>query len=188
MVDKYSITSEQIEEIKTKYGNLIYAIAYRIGGDSIANSFEDSVQNLYIAAMDACETYKRKVGSPFRDFFGSDEFDKYIKSTLWNKKNNVGSRITKKRNITSHLSLDENLLGDESMYEGADVSSLSFDVSLEEEHKQIVELILGDYSLIKPNGDVNISKASRQLGIEKRELKNRLEKLRFHLRDYSDGL
>jgi hypothetical protein len=188
MSKKYTTTSEQIEKIKSKYGNLIYAIAYRIGGDAVTNSFEDSVQNLYISAMDACEAYERKTGITFDDFFGSEEFGKYIKSTLWNKKNNVGKKITKKLNINSHLSLDENLLGDESMYEGVDVSALSFDVLFEEDTRELVELIIGDYSMIKPSGDINISKASRELGIDKRELKNRLNALRFNLRDYHDGL
>ena len=188
MSKKYTTTSEQIEKIKSKYGNLIYAIAYRIGGDAVTNSFEDSVQNLYISAMDACEAYKRKTGKEFDEYFGTTEFGKYIKSTLWNKKNNVGKKITKKLNINSHLSLDENLLGDESMYEGVDVSALSFDVLFEEDTRELVELIIGDYSMIKPSGDINISKASRELGIDKRELKNRLNALRFNLRDYHDGL
>jgi len=184
--NNYNISSEQLEKISKKYGNLIYSIAYRIGGDQVANSFEDSTQNLYISALDACEAYERKTGKTFDDFFDTFEFDKYIKSSLWNRKNNTGKKITQKKNINSHLSLDENLLGDESMYESADVSSLGFDVSFDEEGKELLELIMNDYSVIKPSGELNLSRVSRELGIKKNELKNRMLRIKHVLRDYYD--
>jgi len=166
--NNYNISSEQLEKISKKYGNLIYSIAYRIGGDQVANSFE------------------RKTGKTFDDFFDTFEFDKYIKSSLWNRKNNTGKKITQKKNINSHLSLDENLLGDESMYESADVSSLGFDVSFDEEGKELLELIMNDYSVIKPSGELNLSRVSRELGIKKNELKNRMLRIKHVLRDYYD--
>ena len=84
---KYTITDSQLELIKKKYEKLMYAVSYRIGGDRVLSSLEDSMQDLYMSAFDACEAYGRKTGLDFDEFFDTVEFDKYIKSTLWNKKN-----------------------------------------------------------------------------------------------------
>ena len=186
MKRKYTITNKQVEQIKKSYGNLIYAISYRIGGDAVTNSFDDSVQDLYMAAMDACEVYGEKTGKDFEEFFGTEEFGKYIKSTLWNKKNNTGKKITQKKNINQHFSLDEKLMGDETMLQETDTSSLKFDVDFDREGQELVNLILGDYSLIKPSGSVNLSRASRELGIDKKELKSRIERIKNTLSDYHD--
>ena len=77
-------------------------------------------------------------------------------------------------------------MGDETMLQETDTSSLKFDVDFEEERQEMVSLILGDYYINKPSGSVNISRASRELGIDKKQLKARLEKIKNALSDYHD--
>ena len=54
------LTDAQWDKIWDKYKNLMYSISYRIGGDKICNSIDDSIQELCITAMDACRTYGKK--------------------------------------------------------------------------------------------------------------------------------
>ena len=84
------ISNEEWEFVQKKYGSLIYMIAHRIGGDKITNDFDDSVQEIRMSAMDAIRTYKKKTDVPFDKFFITKDFDKYIKTCLWNRKNSNG--------------------------------------------------------------------------------------------------
>ena len=185
---KYTITDAQLKRIKTKYERLMYAVSYRIGGDRILSSLEDSVQDLYMSAFDACEAYERKTGLLFDDYFDAVEFDKYIKATLWNKKNNTGKKIQKTRLIHNHITIDDNIIETEAntVYEDLDVSSLLFDVKLDSLEAEITEHILKDRKMVKPNGSINLSKLSRLVGKDKRELVTIIEKLRVKYKDYGD--
>ena len=179
---KYTITDAQLKRIKTKYERLMYAVSYRIGGDRILSSLEDSVHDLYMSAFDACEAYERKTGLLFDDYFDTVEFDKYIKATLWNKK------IQKTRLIHNHITIDDNIIETEAntVYEDLDVSSLLFDVKLDSLESEITEHILKDRKMVKPNGSINLSKLSRLVGKDKRELVTIIEKLRVKYKDYGD--
>ena len=79
--------------VTKKYGKLMYMIAHRVGGDAITNSVDDSFQELSISAMDAVSTFSRKTDKKFEEFFKTKEFDKYIKTCLWNRKNSLGIKI-----------------------------------------------------------------------------------------------
>ena len=105
--NKYTVTEEQLGKIEEKYRRLIFAIAHRIGGDPVTNAFEDSVQNLYISALDAVRTFSKKTEATFEDFFDTVEFDKYIKTCLWNRKNNAGSKIQKRKPVARHATIEE---------------------------------------------------------------------------------
>ena len=169
---EYNTTDDQLKRIEKKYGRLIYTIAHRIGGDSVVNSFEDSVQELYISSLDACEAYERKTTILFDEFFGTEEFDKYIKSVLWNKKNNQGKQITKKLGVNRHATLNEEILDlDPALeYELSDVSSMLAEVEgITNEGERLIEMIVSDHKLVKPNGSLNISKISRDMGMTKKD-------------------
>jgi len=187
MKKQYSITNDQVERIRKRYGKLIFMIAHRIGGDTVVNSFDDSCQELYITACDACEAFGRKQELEFDDFFDTGEFHKYIKSCLWNKKNNTGRNITKKMNIRRGFSLDEDLLGDESILtEAFDVSGLLADVRMNTECKDVLKHLLNDFSLIKPNGNLNVSKLARVMEKEKRDVKVLISHLQNIFSDYKE--
>ena len=187
MKKPYEINNEQVEQIRSRYGKLIYMIAYRIGGDSIVSSFDDNVQELYISACDACEAYGRKMDMKFDDFFDTADFHKYIKSCLWNRKNNLGRNITKKKNIRNAFTLDEELLGDElKTVEAFDVSSLLADVRMHDECKEVLHHLMNDYSLIKPNGHLNDSKLARVMDTDKKHTKVLISTLQGIFKDYKD--
>lgn len=188
MKKQYNITNEQVERIRKRYGKLIFMIAHRIGGDPSVNSFDDSVQELYISACDACEAYGRKLDLEFEDFFDTNEFHKYIKSCLWNKKNNTGRNITKKKILNNSFSLDEDLFGDESIVtEAFDVSALLSDVRMNPECKQVLRHLLNDFSLVKPNGNLNVSKLSRVMDKDKKQTKALIDHLQNIFKDYNEG-
>tara|TARA_R110000824_G_scaffold148_4_gene540 strand:- start:2270 stop:2839 length:570 start_codon:yes stop_codon:yes gene_type:complete len=184
---QYNTTNEQLHKIEKKYGRLIYTIAHKIGGDSVVNSFEDSVQELYISALDACEAYERKTQILFDEFFAMEEFDKYIKSVLWNKKNNQGAQISKKLGVTRHATLNEEIVEvDPALeYEVSDVSSMLAEVDgVCESGEELIKMIVSDHRLVKPNGSLNISKISRNMSMTKKEVNLLISQLKNVLGEY----
>ena len=187
---KYTVTNAQMERIKKRYEKLMYAIGYRIGGDRILYSLEDSVQELRISACDACEAYGRKMNMEFDEFFDTEEFDKYIKSTLWNRKNNAGKGIQKKWHINNSMAIDDEILeaAAPSVMDFPDVSAVLMECSLEPEEQDVLNTIMSDFSNIKPNGTINLSSLSRILGKEKKEVKKTIVKLQSLFKDYNEEL
>ena len=149
------MNNQEWETVRKKYGKLMYMICHRISGDKVTNDIEDSYQELCISAMDAVRTFSKKSGREFGDYFSTIEFDKYIKTCLWNKKNSLGIKIQKKKPINNTMSFVPELVSEEETYEGSgipiDVSGFA-DVELDEESRLIVEKILQDGKIIKPNG------------------------------------
>lgn len=190
------LTDDQWSKIHKKYKRLMYAVAHRIGGDKVAHDFDDSNQELAITAMDAVDAFSRKTGKSFDEFFDTVEFDKYIKTCLWNKKNNVGLKIKKKYEIRNCVSLSGNTdafstqtgpqYGSASLeVEEGDVSYYD-DVELDSDAKEIVDCVLGDMKLIKPDGSLNISKIARITNKQKSEVRGTLDKMKFQLKDYHE--
>ena len=185
----YTTTNAQVKQIEKKYGRLIFTIAHRIGGDTIISSFEDSVQDLYISALDACEAYERKTNLGFEEFFSTEEFDKYIKSVMWNKKNNQGKQITKKKNINYHMTLNDDVIESDSAleYELPDVSSMLAEIDgMDEEGEELMVRVMKDFQMVKPNGSLNISRLSREMGITKKQVTVIISKLRPLLDEYTN--
>tara|TARA_A100001201_G_scaffold38797_1_gene40571 strand:+ start:3354 stop:3899 length:546 start_codon:yes stop_codon:yes gene_type:complete len=174
----------QYKKILKKYENLMFTIAHRIGGDKITNDFDDSIQNLSMACIEAVNAYARNTNKAFDEFFEDSGFDKYLKTCLWNKKNNVGSKITKRKPLSKGLvSLDEELIDDQ--FEHYDTSSMLFnDVPLSDECREIVELIESNPKLIKPNGSININKLSSEMDKPKQEVDIYINQLKQSLGDY----
>ena len=159
------MSEEEWNILKGKYGKLLYHIAHRIGGDNITNSIEDSYQDLSIACMDAVNAYRKKVAMKFDDFVDTSGFDKYLKTVLWNCKNNKGSTITE----MFHL----------------DTSSIMFDDTyLNDECRDIVEAIHQNPKLIKPNGSINLNALSKELGEDKGKVKLYITQLETDLSEY----
>ena len=176
----------------------MYTISHRIGGDKVAHDFDDSNQELALTAMDAVDAFSRKTGKDFDTFFSTVEFDKYIKTCLWNKKNNVGSKIKKKYEIRNCVSLSGNtdafstkggaVYGSQSLEVEPDDLSYYEDVDLDSDSRAIVECVLGDMRLIKPDGSLNISKIARITNKQKSEVRCTLDKMKFQLKDYHETI
>ena len=189
------LTDEQWEKIHKKYARLMYAVAYRIGGDKVAQDFDDSNQELALTTMDAVSAYSKKTGKKFDEFWGTVAFDKYIKTCLWNKKNNLGNKIKKKYGIRRCVSLSANpeLFGggegdscDSSLEDGPPSASAFDDAPLDSIAKEITDYVLGDMRIIKPDGSLNISKLSRLTNKPKSEVRHAIERMKYDLRDYNE--
>ncbi len=177
------MNDSQWEILKAKYEKLLYHIAHRIGGDNIMHHLEDSYQDLYIASADAVKAYRKKVLKPFEEFIDTQGFDKYLKTCLWNCKNNKGATITKKKVINSNVTLEEEII-DAEMYH-LDASSVMFDdTSLSSECRDIVNAIHQNPKLIKPNGSINLNALSKELGKEKGKVKLYISQLENDLSEY----
>ena len=190
------LTNEQWGKIHKKYKRLMYAVAHRIGGDKVAHDFDDSNQELAITAMDAVDAYSRKTGEDFDTFFNTIPFDKYIKTCLWNKKNNVGNKIKKKYEVRRCVSLSSNpeMFSTEtgSTYasttleeEPTSVSAFD-DADLDPLAQAITDAVISDMRIIKPDGSLNISKLSRITNKPKNEVRITIEKMKYDLRDYNE--
>ena len=192
------LTDSQWAQIQKKYKRLMYAVSHRIGGDKIANDFDDSQQELAITTMDAVDAYSRKTGLEFDEFFGTIPFDKYIKTCLWNKKNNLGNKIKKKYKIRSYISISENpelfstgtgtTFGSSSLEVEAPLISAFDDAPLDTLCRGITTAVTNDVKIIKPDGSLNISKLSRQLNSTKQEIRGAIARLKFQLQDYNENL
>jgi len=159
----------QHELIEEKYGNLIYKIAHNISGDRATATIEDNVQELWISAIEAIRGYAKKESLSFEEFWGTTGFDKYIKTCLWNSKNNRGAKITKKFKINRDVvSISDNqevlTIVDES------VPDPEFDMFMEDtgkiltdEELSVVSILIQDPSYIKPSGKANIEAVARFL-------------------------
>tara|TARA_R110002012_G_scaffold313697_2_gene525492 strand:+ start:1035 stop:1586 length:552 start_codon:yes stop_codon:yes gene_type:complete len=179
------LTEEQYKKILRKYEKLMFMIAHRIGGDSITNDFDDSIQNLSMACIEAVSAYQKNTELPFDEFFGTTGFDKYIKTCLWNKKNNCGAKITKRKPLRNQVTIEEELIDAE--FQHYDVSSVLFeDINLSDECREIVDLIGRNPKLIKPNGSINLNKLSKEVNRPKAEVEIYIRQLKTNLSDYHE--
>ena len=164
------ITSKQWELIDEKFGKLLTTICTKISGDVAISGFEDNLQDLRIAAMEAVEGFSKKEGKPFDEFWGTLGFNKYMKTCLWNLKNKKGSRISKRYHIHKNT-VDVTEYSDILVAASQDSSSVSFSDFFDKhghnfnEDQQSVIKIVGDRpELVKPNGKINVRQLSKDLG------------------------
>ena len=177
------INEEQWNMILKKYKKLLYHVSHRIGGDNITNDFNDSYQDLSIACIEAVKAYRKKTCEEFDDFFDTEGFDKYLKTVLWNCKNNKGANITKKAIINKKITLEEELI-DAEMYH-LDASSIMFeDSSMDDDCRDIVDAIHQNPKLIKPNGSINLNALSKELNEDKGRVLLHLNQLGTDLTEY----
>ena len=188
---EYTLTQQQWELIDQKYGKLIYKIAHQISGDNAIASVEDNAQDLRIAAMEAVVGFTKQhsgKNGTFDEFWGTKGFDQYMKTVLWTKKNNKGAKITKRFSITKNSVSTDNEEG-ASVFQIADESynpelELIFDElmdSLTPNRQEILNLIVKDPTLIKPNGKINVKKVSEIMNLSWAETKNEIEELQNSL-------
>lgn len=147
-----------------KYGKLMHSISMRITGDPAICSHEDNYAELCIEALKSIAGFKKKTGKDFSDAFGTILFDKYTKTCLWNYKNNKGSKVTKKKNITQGVPISEyeevlNIPDNTSPETLSDMETL-----LTPDQGVMVDIIVGDNTVITEKGKLCISALSRKLG------------------------
>jgi len=164
------ITNDQWALIDQKYGKLLTTICTKISGDRAIANFDDNLQDLRLAAMDAVAGFSRKEDKPFEEFWNTTGFNKYMKTCLWNLKNKKGARISKRYNIyknTVDICQYEEILE----AENHDVSTIPHDSffethksKLEKEQQEAVTILVDHPEYIKPNGRINVRRLSQELG------------------------
>lgn len=167
------MNNAQQQLIEDKYGRLIHKIAGHISGDKALASHEDNVQDLWIAAMDAIAGYEKQNGGAngtFDEFWGTQGFDRYLKTCLWTSKNNKGRNITKKVNINRDVvSISEH----EEVLTIVDESGLDpeFDVFIDEmmdrlttEEALLLDILIKNPSVLTAQGKVKVSPLAKRLG------------------------
>tara|TARA_R110000796_G_C14434430_1_gene421541 strand:- start:191 stop:760 length:570 start_codon:yes stop_codon:yes gene_type:complete len=167
------ITNEQWKLIDDKYGKLIAKICNNISGDYATASFDDNLQDLRIATLDAVAGFSKKEGKSFDEFWGTLAFNKYIKTCLWNLKNKKGARISKRYHINKDTvditAYEEILVGattDSSSMSSVSMDSLFTDAKnkLDQEQRNVIDIVVNNPDFVKPNGKVNVLRLSNELG------------------------
>jgi DNA-directed RNA polymerase specialized sigma24 family protein len=177
------ISTEHYEELEDKYGLLIHKISHWISGDKAISAHEDNVQDLWLATFDAIAGYAKKEEQTFEEFWGSKGFDKYLKTCLWNHKNNKGAKITKKFNITKHtVSANDNeevLLMESPESVSAEISPLieEYGQLLNQREQDVLQAVLSDPKYIKPSGKANVSALASELNLAWREVKDTIQSI-----------
>ena len=87
------------------------------------------------------------------------------------------------------MSFEPELVSEEETYEGSgipiDVSGFA-DIELDDECRKVVEVILRDGKVIKPNGKININRLVRETGKSKPRIKYIIERLESYYQDYEN--
>ena len=141
------------------------------------------MQDLWLATFDAITGYAKKEKQTFEEFWGSKGFDKYLKTCLWNHKNNKGAKITKKFNITKHtVSANDNeevLLMESPESVSTEISALveEYGQLLNQREQEVLQAVLSDPKYIKPSGKANVSALASELNLAWREVKDTIQSI-----------
>ena len=174
------ISAEQWETVEKKYKKLMWHIGHRIGQDAITNSIDDSYQELSIACLDAIRTFGKSTGKDFDEFFDTIAFDKYIKTCLWNKKNNQGMKIVKREPLRRQMTIDENIfdakvINPKECFEPFGLENFNQDL------QEIIDAIQQDGKMIKPSGRINVNRMAEYTKKPKSQIKHSIERLQKQL-------
>jgi hypothetical protein len=172
------LSSVQWEKITNKYEGLMWKISHQISGDKATSSLKDNFADLQVAALDAIIGYEKQgegKNGKFDEFCDTRGFDKYIKTVLWNSKNNKGARITKKASILKGV-VSTNDNEEVIQIEGDNIGSIEnniffeeIKVKLDEKQRKILKLIIRDPKLITEKGKINILRLSKKLNLTWKE-------------------
>ena len=184
-MSKNTLTNEDWEWLEEKYGRLLHHIAYRIGGDCVTNDHDDSYQELSIAVMDTVAVFDKNTNQKFEDYKDTAHFDKYLKTVLWNRKNNLGNKIVRREPLRRQISIDEMLLK-EKANQPIESFSIFGNEQLDVDLQEVIRQVELDAKVIKPSGDFNISRLCRNLGKSKSKVKYAIEKLNHSLKSYDE--
>lgn len=184
-MSKNTLTNDDWEWLEDKYGKLLHHIAYRIGGDSVTNDHDDSYQELSIAMLDTVKMFDKGVSEPFSEYKETAYFDKYLKTVLWNRKNNLGNKIVRRAPLRRQVTIDEMLLKEKAHTHKESFTPFGNE-TLEGDMQDLVEQIAFDSKVVKPSGDFNISRLCRNLGKSKAQVKHTIERLKSTLKTYDD--
>lgn len=177
------LTDEQFNYLHEKYKRLINVAARAVGGDYVTHDVHDCEQELCICMLDAVKGFAKKTGLEPEEFLDSIMFNKYIKTSIWNRKNTLGSKVTKLWNINHSLSIDEELLDLHIDSSGVDCfESVEFD----SDEIELINITIQDPTVFKKNGRINISRVARLLSVPKKRILHTVNKIKGRLKEDSE--
>jgi len=181
----FNIDEQDWEWLEEKYGKLLHHIAYRIGGDSVTNDHDDSYQNLCIAMMDTVAQFDKNQNVPFSEYKETAHFDKYLKTVLWNRKNNLGQHIVRREPLRRQITINEQLFK-EKVTDPQESITMFGNEDLDADLQELVAQVTFDPKVIKPSGDFNISRLCRNMDKTKTQIKYVVDRLKKTLQDYNE--
>ena len=131
-----------------------------------------------IEAVKGFEKQKEGINGTFDDFWGTKGFDRYIKTCLWNLKNNKGSNVTKKSNLYKNVvsvSDNEEVLNLEGMNSSSMENSFFVEelcLKMDKVQSTILKMVARDHKFIKSNGKLNVSKLADALSMSRYDVEN----------------
>jgi len=165
------IEQEHYDYLFEKYEKLIINIAYHITGDNaLHSSIEDNKQELLIKMVEAVHGFQRQTGLSPEEFVYTKGFDRYIKTCMWNLKNNIGNKIVKKAPILRTVSVmgpdpEKSLdIEDRNFSLEFPVFTNQSKVKLSNRASQALDIVVNDPSVLKENGRLNVSRLASSLG------------------------
>jgi len=184
------ITENQWDLILNKYEKLMYKICHMITGDTATASFDDNLQDIQLAALEAVLGFTKQDGGKngsFDDFWGTKGFDQYIKTCLWTKKNNKGAKITKKSNLyKGTVSTDkEEVLNIEDTNTNSNTLIFLEEIThkLNDTQKEIINTVISNPDIIKPNGKINIKQLAEEINSTWFETDKQIKQLSLTLKN-----
>jgi hypothetical protein len=191
------ITEEQWKVLDESYGKLFYFIACKVYGDKMVYGVEDCIQEVRISALNAVQGYHNKTGKKFEEFVGTEEFNKYIKKCIWNRKNAVGIGVTSRLGVTSTAGFDDELYDDlgkthkksksdidpSLIYETSSLTPFD-DIYFDPDEQLLLSLMDSDSDCYTRSHRINISYIIKKTGLSRFHIGKVFESLKNKLKDY----
>jgi len=194
------INSSEWKLLEDKFSRLLHFIAYKVGGDKILHDSDDVYQELCMTLISSAETFisglpevfsieelvgdipdQKTISDPLRN--ARKGFSKYIKTSIWNKKNKSGTKITKRNKQLHQVSFNEALFDDHALEPIESFAVFGNDV-LDDDSRKIVNALNINSALTHKNGKINLKRLSEHLNKTSNYTEMLLEKLRKQLKDY----
>ncbi len=160
------LSEEQYNELYDKYKKLITYIAKYISQDN-SKTKADYKQDLRLALIGAVDGFYNQVcNGEYEQFKDTKGFDQYVKTCLWNCKNNTGANNKKRKEIhydVADIVEYEDVIPDTSSSSHLNSSKLKFAVDLDADEQTLLKCLLQYKDSFKQNGSLNIAAISKRL-------------------------
>jgi len=150
-----------------RYGKLMFTISRMMSGDLALAHPDDNMSDLKIAAIESIKGFNVKTGQNFEEMMENKLFDQYTKTVLWNRKNKIGVKLTKRMPFQNKMvSIDAPIGEDEdSKFDLEDtridgsVSSMVLEDMFQAEDddtKKVLKAIAHDPSVLDSHGNLKV--------------------------------
>ena len=173
----------------------MHTIARKISGDAMTASYEDNRSDLRVAAVESIIAYKKKTGQDFDEAFGTELFDKYTKTVLWNRKAKKGIPLTKRMEFRKKHKTIYNKEG--KLYVIEDPASVSgySNNSIEKMFEnsgadvmKIIDTIISDPSVVTEEGRLKGYTLAQATGLSIHFVRIAVDKIKYTLeREYGES-